>query len=114
MAQLDNAADSDSEERGFESLRAGQKESTNLCGWCFLFSFEVNARDSNPERARSVKKNSVGHCFLAKGCAGGYRKAEPLGRQAEKTPKAAVSLRAGQKESTNLCGWCFLDFVFKL
>ena len=25
MAQLDNAADSDSEERGFESLRAGQK-----------------------------------------------------------------------------------------
>ncbi len=25
MAQLDNAADSDSEERGFESLWAGQK-----------------------------------------------------------------------------------------
>ena len=25
VAQLDNAADSDSEERGFESLRAGQK-----------------------------------------------------------------------------------------
>ncbi len=26
VAQLDNAADSDSEERGFESLQAGQKE----------------------------------------------------------------------------------------
>ena len=26
VAQLDNAADSDSEERGFESLRAGQLE----------------------------------------------------------------------------------------
>ena len=26
MAQLDNAADSDSEERGFESLWAGQKK----------------------------------------------------------------------------------------
>ena len=26
VAQLDNAADSDSEERGFESLRAGQNE----------------------------------------------------------------------------------------
>ncbi len=25
VAQLDNAADSDSEDRGFESLRAGQK-----------------------------------------------------------------------------------------
>ena len=31
MAQLDNAADSDSEERGFESLPAGQnKKSQNL------------------------------------------------------------------------------------
>ncbi len=30
VAQLDNAADSDSEERGFESLRAGQKRS-NFC-----------------------------------------------------------------------------------
>ena len=30
MAQLDNAADSDSEDRGFESLRAGQKRS-NFC-----------------------------------------------------------------------------------
>ena len=26
MAQLDNAADSDSEDRGFESLQAGQKK----------------------------------------------------------------------------------------
>ena len=33
MAQLDNAADSDSEDRGFESLRAGQfkKESVRKC-----------------------------------------------------------------------------------
>ncbi len=30
VAQLDNAADSDSEERGFESLRAGQKNRTVL------------------------------------------------------------------------------------
>ena len=28
MAQLDNAADSDSEERGFESLQAGQQKRT--------------------------------------------------------------------------------------
>ena len=31
MAQLDNAADSDSEERGFESLRAGQNENPVDC-----------------------------------------------------------------------------------
>ena len=37
VAQLDNAADSDSEERGFESLRAGQKK-TSLCGVFFIQS----------------------------------------------------------------------------
>ena len=60
VAQLDNAADSDSEERGFESLRAGQN---------FIYAL---IRDSNPERAQGVKKNSVGHCFLALWCADGY------------------------------------------
>ncbi len=35
MAQPDNAADSDSEERGFESLWAGQKSSL-LCNGDFL------------------------------------------------------------------------------
>ena len=37
MAQLDNAADSDSEERGFESLRAGQK--TRLVSTSRVFSY---------------------------------------------------------------------------
>ena len=32
MAQLDNAADSDSEERGFESLWAGQKKASRMPG----------------------------------------------------------------------------------
>ena len=35
MAQLDNAADSDSEERGFESLWAGQKNHQPL--WLVVF-----------------------------------------------------------------------------
>ncbi len=38
MAQLDNAADSDSEERGFESLWAGQKNASTLVVGVFLFS----------------------------------------------------------------------------
>ena len=38
VAQLDNAADSDSEDQGFKSLRAGQK-STNRFGWCFLMAY---------------------------------------------------------------------------
>ena len=39
VAQLDNAADSDSEERGFESLQAGQKRSCDLLRLRLLFSF---------------------------------------------------------------------------
>ena len=38
MAQLDNAADSDSEERGFESLWAGQKGKTTFVVFPFYFS----------------------------------------------------------------------------
>ena len=37
MAQLDNAADSDSEERGFESLRAGQKNNNGTLAVPLLF-----------------------------------------------------------------------------
>ncbi len=38
VAQLDNAADSDSEERGFESLQAGQNENpVDICRWDFCF-----------------------------------------------------------------------------
>ena len=39
MAQLDNAADSDSEERGFESLWAGQKKDSNTQGVAIFFIF---------------------------------------------------------------------------
>ena len=52
VAKLDIAADSDSEGRGFESLRAGQKKSVNLVLGLFFRS-----RDSNPKRATSVKQN---------------------------------------------------------
>ena len=39
VAQLDNAADSDSEERGFKSLRAGQQPQPHPLGWgCAYYS----------------------------------------------------------------------------
>ena len=50
MAQLDNAADSDSEERGFESLWAGQKRN-NLClpdKGCFFSTKSVLSDGMNP------------------------------------------------------------------
>ena len=52
VAQLDNAADSDSEDRGFESLRADQKKKASalVVGASFFAS-----RDSNTERAQRVK-----------------------------------------------------------
>ena len=37
MAQLDNAADSDSEERGFESLWAGQNKASTLVVGASIF-----------------------------------------------------------------------------
>ena len=59
VAQLDNAADSDSEDRGFESLRAGQKREHHRQ---VVFSFSVR-RDSNPERVSTVKKTVLWTVF---------------------------------------------------
>ena len=41
MAQLDNAADSDSEERGFESLWAGQNKASTLVVGAFFLIVKV-------------------------------------------------------------------------
>ena len=55
MAQLDNAADSDSEDRGFESLRAGQ-EISRLTG---AGDFFLKRRDSKDERDRATVRWTV-------------------------------------------------------
>lgn len=54
--------------------------------------------ESKPERAACGKENSPGDCFPARRCAGGYRNAKRLGRQARKTrqrlsPPASASLQ---------------------
>ena len=52
VAQLDNAADSDSEERGFESLQAGQKSKYDTISVVLaFFRFVRNGRDLNQEGA---------------------------------------------------------------
>ena len=58
VAQLDNAADSDSEERGFDSLRAGQKKRTSLLDWFFFIDL-INYRGVE----QAVKKQSGGLFF---------------------------------------------------
>ena len=55
MAQLDNAADSDSEDRGFESLRAGQE----ISRLTEAGNFFLKRRDSKDERDRATVRWTV-------------------------------------------------------
>ena len=83
MAQLDNAADSDSEERGFESLWAGQKSNTTFVVLLFL-SIE---RDSNP----------IVHLAAVR-LGGDARDIQCDGSRSERTHAERESLWAGQKK----------------
>ena len=74
-----------------------KKESINPCGWCSLFPF---VRDSKPERAPSVKQNSLNNCFVTRWCADGYRKAKPLGRQARNTHKRILPFGRAKKSTS--------------
>ena len=56
VAQLDNAADSDSEERGFKSLRAGQAKQSPKQEIDLLF---FGARDLKDERHRATVRWTV-------------------------------------------------------
>ena len=60
MAQLDNAADSDSEERGFESLWAGQKN-TAPCGAVVFFIY--NQTKGFGQGGSEAEENSPVDCF---------------------------------------------------
>ena len=53
-------------DRGFESRRFDQKPKFNLL---VGLRFSYLRRDSKPERAQPVKKNSSGNCFLGVWCA---------------------------------------------
>ena len=79
MAQPDNAADSDSEDRGFESLRAGQKKHLRGSGDVF---FGIRRRDSNPERVSGVKKTVRGTVFRREG-RDGYCRIKRLSEEKE-------------------------------
>ena len=65
MAQLDNAADSDSEERGFESLRAGHKKQWYPCGAVvFLVYYQTKGFEQGGSEA---EENSPVDCFRRRG-----------------------------------------------
>ena len=59
VAQLDNAADSDSEERGFESLQAGQFKKETIQSRGFLLNFRIFVKGFE----QAVKKQSGGLFF---------------------------------------------------
>ena len=65
MAQLDNAADSDSEERGFESLWAGQKNITVPIGAVvFFYSHQTEGFEQGGSEAEG---NAPGERFRRRG-----------------------------------------------
>ena len=66
MAQPDNAADSDSEERGFESLRAGQKIIT-VPLWCRCCFLVYNQTKGFEQGGSAAEENSPVDCFRRRG-----------------------------------------------
>lgn len=70
VAKLDIAADSDSEGRGFESLRAGQNPGCTLCA---IWIFSLSAGGIRTLRGRRASKKAPGAPFFASRGAGRYR-----------------------------------------
>lgn len=65
MAQLDNATDSDSEERGFESLRAGQSPK-GVSLWDFNYSpFTIHSSLKNAFATLEVISTMCGSAYTA-------------------------------------------------
>ena len=93
MAQPDNAADSDSEDRGFESLRAGQKKHLRGSGDVF---YGIRRRDSNPERVSGVKKTVRGTVFRREG-RDGYCRIKRRSSRSEYAQHTHSSERAKKK-----------------
>ncbi len=89
MAQLDNAADSDSEERGFESLWAGQKNITVPKVPLYFFSY-VQA-EGFEQGGSEAEENAPGDHFRRRG----NERSEAIVRQ-----HGTKSLWAGQKNIT--------------
>ena len=86
MAQLDNAADSDSEERGFESLWAGQKKLRHLV--CRNFFCSDSNTEGFEQGGSEAEENAPGEHFRRRG----NERSEAIVRQ-----HGTKSLWAGQK-----------------
>ena len=81
-------------------------------------------RDSNPERARTVKQNSPVDCFVGEWCEVRYQNAKHLGGRAgqmrsicivpEDPPRVAVYLYAAPKSLEKSRLFAFLSLFFKL
>ena len=71
----------------------------------------LDRRDSKPERARSVKQNSLGNCFVAEWCADGYRKAGAFGSSSKEDAIGGFIPSGGPKKKapTLVVGAILLD-----
>ena len=77
----------------------------------WLVLFFLDRRDSKPERARSVKQNSLGNCFVAEWCADGYRKAGAFGSSSKEDAIGGFIPSGGPKKKapTLVVGAILLD-----
>ncbi len=100
VAKLDIAADSDSEGRGFESLRAGHKVQHPLYVGAVLFCFGGIRTLRGSER----KKNRPVACFSRRGA----RRAPTCGESARSGTALPYRHPSGRAKSTasTLCGCC--------
>ena len=81
MAQLDNAADSDSEEQGFESLRAGQKMKSDAEGIALHFLVSKETKGFEKDGLPTGKSQPFGERLRSPwACSRGSGVANPFGR----------------------------------
>ena len=78
--------------------------------WMFSF-YHRDMKDSKPERALSVKQNSMDYCFVAKRCEDGYRNRQIwVVKQCKKSSIYCVLLPLpSSSRTTQVCD----DFLFK-
>ena len=78
-----------------------------------MFSFySKDIKDSKPERALSVKQNSMDYCFVAKRCEDGYRMRQHwVVKQCKKSPIYCVLLPLPLKNGLNTTFKPFFLFI---
>ena len=105
VAKLDIAADSDSEGRGFESLRAGQNPGCTLCA---IWIFSLSAGGIRTLRGRRASKKAPGAPFFASRGAGRYH-TRSVGWPSRADAQQLHPSGRATSEQSSLCSDLFLS-----